>query len=146
MKSFQFPLERVLAWRRTQLEIEEARFGQRQAEMAAVRRQQEQWEALTIRTGQETPRLPGLRGGDLNALALFRLGARHRAAELEKRRIACEQKVEEQRRKFLEARRNARLLERLKERRLEEWTAEYDREVEAQASETFLAQWRPRQA
>ena len=42
---------------------------------------------------------------------------------------------------MLEARRRCRLLERLKERRLAEWTAERDQELEEMAAETYLARW-----
>jgi hypothetical protein len=42
---------------------------------------------------------------------------------------------------MLEARRRCRLLERLKERRLAEWTSARDRELEEVASESFLARW-----
>jgi hypothetical protein len=42
---------------------------------------------------------------------------------------------------MLEARRRCRLLERLKEHRLTEWTAERDREVEEIAAESYLARW-----
>ena len=43
---------------------------------------------------------------------------------------------------MLEARRRCRLLERLKERRLADWTAERNRQLEEVASESFLARWR----
>jgi hypothetical protein len=42
---------------------------------------------------------------------------------------------------MLEARRRCRLLERLKERRKGEWDIAFNRELEAVAAESFLAQW-----
>ena len=42
---------------------------------------------------------------------------------------------------MLEARRRCRLLERLKDRRLAEWSKARDRELEELASESFLARW-----
>jgi hypothetical protein len=47
---------------------------------------------------------------------------------------------------MLEARRRCRLLERLKERRLTEWTAGRDHELEEIAAESYLARWSRRQA
>ena len=41
---------------------------------------------------------------------------------------------------MLEARRHCRLLERLKERRLAEWKAACDHEMDELASESYLAQ------
>ena len=45
---------------------------------------------------------------------------------------------------MLEARRRCRLLERLKERRLAEWTTARDHEVEEIAAESYLARWSQR--
>ena len=42
---------------------------------------------------------------------------------------------------MLEARRRCRLLEKLKERRLAEWRAAAEREIEALAAEAFLTRW-----
>jgi hypothetical protein len=42
---------------------------------------------------------------------------------------------------MLEARRRFRLLERLKERRHEDWRLARDRELEELASESYLARW-----
>jgi hypothetical protein len=42
---------------------------------------------------------------------------------------------------MLEARRRSRLLDRLRERRLEEWEATRDKELDEIASESYLAQW-----
>ena len=47
---------------------------------------------------------------------------------------------------MLEARRRCRLLERLKERRLAEWTTARDRELDELASESYLAKWNRQQA
>jgi hypothetical protein len=42
---------------------------------------------------------------------------------------------------MLEARRHFRLLERLKQRRLEDWRLAGDKELEELASESYLARW-----
>jgi hypothetical protein len=42
---------------------------------------------------------------------------------------------------MLEARRRFRLLERLKQRRLEDWRLAGDKELEELASESYLARW-----
>jgi len=44
----------------------------------------------------------------------------------------------------VEAQRRARLLEKLRGRRLEEWRMAGDREMENFAGEAFLARWRKR--
>jgi hypothetical protein len=55
--------------------------------------------------------------------------------------LEAAQKLAEQQKLMLEARRRCRLLERLKERRFTEWTATRDREVEEIAAESYLARW-----
>jgi hypothetical protein len=45
---------------------------------------------------------------------------------------------------MLEARRRLRLLERLKDRRMAEWRAARDKELEELASESYLAKWQRR--
>ena len=88
MTPFRFRLEKVLTWRRMQLELEEIKF--RQVSAAVV--------------------------------------------ELDRARAALEN----------EARRHCRLLERLKERRLEEWEAAFARELEDLAADSHLAALAPR--
>jgi hypothetical protein len=46
--------------------------------------------------------------------------------------------------RIVEARRRARLLEKLRGRRLEEWRIAGEREMENFAAEAFLARWQPR--
>jgi hypothetical protein len=49
--------------------------------------------------------------------------------------------VETQQQTMLEARRRCRLLERLKERRMAEWTVARDHELDDIAAESYLARW-----
>ncbi len=66
--------------------------------------------------------------------------------DLKQRQLAeavrqCEQRLAAQRKRWTEARRRCRLLEKLKERRRAEYDYEMNRELESLASETFLARW-----
>jgi hypothetical protein len=141
MTSFRFSLERALEWRTAQLEVEEARFRERAAALAAAERARTEMEASAHRTELEVRSWNPKSGVDLAALGSFRLYARSRADELARERAACARALAEQETRMLEARRRCRLLERLKARRLAEWTAARDRELEEMASESYLAQW-----
>ena len=141
MKAFRFPLEKALGWRRTQLEVEENRFKQQGAALAAVDQARAQLDDSSRRAEAYVRRQGGLDGSDLAALVGFLRKVRATEKELAARRLESEQRLAELQREMLEARRRCRLLERLKERRLEEWRTEADRETEAMASESFLAQW-----
>jgi len=141
MTSFRFRLERVLELRRTQLEVEEAGYRERAAELAALDRSRAEVEAAGIRAEIEVREWSPVSGHELAALGSFRLHVRAREADLAVRRMACVRKLDEQRKAMLEARRRCRLLERLRERRLEEWQAESNRELEELAAESYLARW-----
>ena len=141
MKTFHFPLERVLDWRRTQLEIEEARFRQAATTLAAVDHARAELAAGLVRAECEVRRAQAVSGIDLAALSAYRARARHESARLEGKRTECARALADRQAAMLEARRRLRLLERLKERRVAEWKAARDREVEETASESYLAQW-----
>jgi hypothetical protein len=141
MIRFQFRLQKVLDWRRTQLEIEEAKFRHTAAALGAVDRARAELQAAAIHTECEVRRWVAIGGSDLGALAEYRGHVRSEEARLAARREACARAAAAQQAAMLEARRRCRLLEKLRERRLAEWKAASDREVEEMAAESFLAQW-----
>ncbi len=141
MKSFHFRLEKVLEWRRTQLELEENNFRKQVAALAELDRQAAEIEAAGKRSESIVRAWNPVAGSELEALDRFRLHVKNRELEMQvpreeaRRRLAAQQQV------MLEARRRLRLLEKLKERRLAEWRAECNKELEEMASESFLARW-----
>ncbi len=146
MTTFRFPLQKVLDWRQTQLELAEARFQQKVAALAAIDRAFAEMEASGIRAEVEVRRWDPLSGRDLAALGRFRLLVQSREKQISLQRAECRRELAVRKTAMLEARRRCRLLERLKERRLAEWTWARDRELEAVAAESFLARWARRRA
>lgn len=141
MNSFRFPLQKVLDWRHTQLELEEARFKQQLAALAALDGQRAELEAAGIKTEIQVRDWSPLDGRDLTALGNFRLSVKQKEEQIDARRRECRSRLEAQQSAMLEARRRCRLLERLKDRRLAEWQSAHDHELEQLASESFLAKW-----
>ena len=141
MTRFHFPLQRVLDWRRTQLELEEAKLRQRSAELAAVDHARAELQAGAVHTEYEVRRWAQVGGSDLGALAAYRARVHAEETQLHARRTECTRALAEQQVSMLEARRRCRLLERLKERRLAEWKAAAERELDEVASDSYLAQW-----
>jgi len=141
MTTFRFPLQKVLDWRRTQLELAEARFQRQIAALAAIDRAYAEMEASGIRAEVEVRRWDPLAGRDLAALGRFRLLVQSREKQMALQRAECQRELAVRKSAMLEARRRCRLLERLKERRRAEWQAASDREVEEVAAESFLAGW-----
>jgi len=141
MTGFRFPLKRVLDWRRTQLELEEARYKQQTAELAALNRARAEMEAAGIRAEVQVREWNPVAGRDLAALGAFRQKVKSREAEVALRRVECARRLDEQQKVMLEARRRYRLLEKLEERRLTEWREARDRELDDLAAESYLAKW-----
>ena len=141
MTSFRFPLKRVLDWRRTQLELEEARYKQQAAELAALDRARAEIEASGIRAEVQVRQWSAVAGSDLAALDAFRRRVKSREAEIANRRVEFARKLAERQKTMLEARRRCRLLERLEERRFAEWREARDRELDELAAESYLAKW-----
>jgi len=141
MTRFHFRLQKVLEWREKQLELEEVRFKQSIAELAGLEKARS--EITAAETGAETElrKSAAVSGQDLAALAGYRRFAQARLRQLAAARIEAEKRLAAQQKTMLEARRLCRLLESLKERRLADWQAALDKEVDELAAESHLAKW-----
>jgi len=139
MTAFRFRLEKVLAWRRTELDLAEAAFRREAAALAGLDRLAAELEARGIRAEVEVRDWQTLAGRDLAALSGFRVYLERRGRELAQQRDAQARKLAECRQALLEARRRCRLLERLRERRLADWQAAESRELQQTAAESYLA-------
>jgi len=143
VKRFAFPLERVLRWRRTQAELEEARLAELMAELARVRREMAALQRELA--GGEQALVAAARKGEamdpraLAALDDFRRYVRRRRDRLRRSEAEIEWRISEQRKAALEARRRAKVLEKYREKRLEEWRLAADQEANRLADELYLA-------
>ena len=141
MKSFLFPLQKALDLRTRQLELEEVCYKKHLAEVAELDRKRAEVEASGMRAEVQVRSWSPVGAGDLTALGNFRLRARKLEEQIRLRKVEAVKQMEEQFQVMLEARRRCRLLEKLKGRRLEEWTAARDHELEEIAAESYLSRW-----
>jgi flagellar export protein FliJ len=141
MTAFRFRLERVMEWRRTELALAENRFEQQSAAVAALDRTRAALDASAIRAEMSLREWPKIEAGDLAALDAFRRHVAIRRAALAVSRGEAQRDLDARRAVMLEARRRFRLLERLRDRRLEEWRLSFDRELDQLASESYLAKF-----
>jgi flagellar export protein FliJ len=141
MKDFRFPLERVLEWRRIELDLEQARFEQQMMEVTELDSERANIEAAGIRSEIEVRAWGPLTGNDLTALAAFRRHVIGKEKQIEARCEEARRKLEIRKSAMIEARRRCELLERLKRRRLGEWQTAADRELEELAAESYLARF-----
>jgi len=141
MTRFHFRLQKVLEWREKQLEVEDIRLKQQIARVAGLDQARAEIESAGLQAETELRSLAAVSGQELAALAGFRQFVKSRAIQIAAQRAEALKQLEAQQNAVLEARRRCRLMERLKERRLAEWQAACDRELDALASESFLANW-----
>lgn len=141
MTAFRFRLDKVMAWRQRQLELAEVDFRREAGVLSEMDRVAAELEASGIRAEVEVREWRHIEGRDLAALSGFRVYLERRAKELAARRVEQARKLAECERAMLEARRRCRLLERLRDRRLAEWTSASAAESEQIASESYLARF-----
>lgn len=145
MKRYRFNLERVRQFRHGQMELEEAALRRLFAELEGIRARQARL-ARQVEAEAAVVRSAEVRAEQLSFLDAFREFAKAEAGRLAGEERACRERIDRQRERLVEARRAYRLLEKLRERGWAEWQAEFDRELENQAGELYLAQWPRRRA
>jgi flagellar export protein FliJ len=133
MKTFRFRLDRVLDWRRTELGMEETRLKQLHAARAALDSEKAALQESRDQAGRDLLARPRVDGADLRLLSDYGAAVKRLSARVDEKRRENQQAVAAQQQKLLEARRRLRLLEKLKDRRLEEWKYETERQMEADA-------------
>lgn len=138
MKSFQFPLEKVLAFRKRQWEAEAAIL-----ESLIANRAHLESERRRVETSMEEAvnQLAGAAWVSSESVAEFRLAhasSREAVREIATQLASLHAKIVEQQRAFLDARRNYELVARLREKRYAEWLKDVNRQEEADATESYL--------
>ncbi len=141
MKRFAFPLERVLALRRQQLQVEESKLETILADRRLLVRQRlEIQERVRISAAEVLSKLI-VETIELQALQGFRAFSTARETALGTQIADCDTRAAEQRIRISEVRRSQKLIEKLRERHLTQWQAAFQKELEEQAAESFLARW-----
>jgi flagellar FliJ protein len=141
MARFQFSLEKVLRWRAVELTGEEAKLKALVQEQLHLQTQLAEVSSERSKLISSLGNIPDLRGDDLRTLTACGLRLRRNAENLAQRLLQCSRELAKQRKKYSEAKRRVRLLEELRDRRLEEWKYEEAVLLEELASESFLANW-----
>ena len=140
MRRFEFRLEGALRWRRSQLELEEVKLRRLFAELAAIHANLRELDAAQ---GPERTSVhdPAATPGERTGLDEWLRWARGERTRLVAQAADCERRIVEQRGRVVEARRVAELLDKLRRRKLGEWTRELNKEVEEMAAEAHAARW-----
>ena len=142
MSTFQFPLQRVLSWRETQLSIEEADLDRLRFELRTVETALEDLVSREAIENEVIQAARSLSGAELAGLAHAREWMVSEKKRIQSRIADCLRGIELRTAAVTEARRKVRLMERLKERRRVSWTQEANRGLEELASDSAIAAWR----
>jgi hypothetical protein len=142
MPGFVFRLQRVLQWRRTTLTLEQSRLENLRAQERAVETARRDLIDNRLRQQRQVAEASAVTGRDLADLEAFRAWAAREEAALAARAAALQRALAEQAARVFSADRDVRLVERLKERRREAWTAEEERRIEEMANESATSEWR----
>lgn len=139
MKKFAFSLEQVLAWRQTQTRIEEAALDRLHTDLRALDQQQAHLDQSLRDACDSLLKRSSSTPAEIAALEYFRANSTGQAAQIAKLRANLEHKIAQQVQVIAERRRDALLLERLRERKFKEWQASLSREVEQIAEESHIS-------
>jgi flagellar FliJ protein len=143
MKPFRFPLDRVLEWRREELETEQAALRALHAERERLQARRRWLEESLEAERRALVASATVESQALEALESWKVWVRGEFQRLGSLAQELERRIAVQRFKTLEAQRKVKLLERLREKAFQRWTAELNRELENFAAEAYLARWRP---
>ena len=141
MKRFQFPLERVRRWRAGQAALEELKLEQLREQQARLEEEKRSIQRERANSERDVLGRQVMEATELQNLDAFRVHARDKIREFENRERQAAAQIEQQGQRVMEARRNAELLERLKQEAGAAWQRASDREQESLATELYLAQW-----
>jgi hypothetical protein len=137
MKAFHFRLDQAMRWRSTQIEVERARVSLASQLVRHIQGEIGNHEAALL-AGSEQLSTGGSMGASLAPWAVFQDRARREIKALESKAAEAEKALAVQMQFLTEANRRLQLLENLKQAAQAQWKAEFSRELEAFAGETYL--------
>ncbi|MDQ2899178.1 MAG: hypothetical protein M3Y07_05175 [Acidobacteriota bacterium] len=146
MKSFAFPLEKALHWRRAQLNLEQVRAQAIAGKIVELAKRREDLRNERSSAERHILEAKTVEGAELAAIGAFHSIAAKRDSALCEQSVNRERELSEQRGKLVEAQRKVKLLETLRQKRLAQWNSEVAREQEQFAGEAFLARWHAKKA
>lgn len=141
MAPFRFRLQRVLQWQERICHLEEEKLRQLAAELAETEGKLARLAAERVSIEQEFAGHVTLSPRDLQALAQYRHRAVAERQALEREREGRFAALAGQRDKLLAERRKLQVIEKLRDRALQEHTRAVDREIETVSHESYLSTW-----
>lgn len=139
MKRFEFRLQRVLELRKQQAELERSRLAALAARVHALDQEKQNLTAQLTDATDKVTLAEASYGEDWVALHSFQRHVSSKCAELDLQEKQLAEQIAVQRSVVAESDRRVKLLEKLRAKRLVEWTVGRDQELETLAAESYLA-------
>ncbi|HYP15522.1 MAG TPA: hypothetical protein VEQ63_16460 [Bryobacteraceae bacterium] len=139
MKKFHFPLQSVLKWRELQETQEEARLAVLLASEARLMASANMLRAERTSTARTELAGSGLTGMDFRAAGAYLIGCAARIAQVEAELHQTRSQISKQRARCIDASRQVKLLDILREKQEAVWSREFDLHLEQSAAESYLA-------
>lgn len=141
MPPFRFRLQRVLQWQERICRLEEDKLRNCAADLAETDGKLARLAAERVSIEQEFAGHASLSPRDLQALAQYRRRAAIERLTVEQEREGRLVALAAQREKLLAERRKMQIIEKLRDRALQEHTRAVDREIETVSHESYLSTW-----
>lgn len=144
MKRFRYPLESLMRLKKARLDSELAKIEQFAGAIAQIEQRRLALHKESQSASLAVSSSASVAGWQLGALSRFHRYALDEDRRLVEARLKSQERLEAQRQVVVEAHKQVRILEVLKEKRLAGWRAEADKEQEQLVSEIVITQWNTR--
>jgi len=138
MKRFQFSLERVLTYRRSQADLEQAKLVALEAEASKIRAQMtalnESFQA-EVRSVRPHPT-------DRAELGRYRMVVEGQAIRFHQKLLEKLGQIQKQRELYVKANQSAEVLTKVKTKQKKTWDLELQKELDSLAMDSYLSRWK----
>lgn len=141
MKKFNFPLARVMDFRRMQARVEEIKLEALYAELRAIDTREVALIQQRVQSEKALKAAASVTGFDLELFDTYRQAMKEEQKRMDKARADCRKRIDAQLQVLMVKHREVKLLEHLKDRRFEKWEKEMFKEIDQQADEAYLAKF-----
>jgi flagellar export protein FliJ len=141
MKKFNFPLARVMDFRRMQARVEEVKLEALYAELRAIDTREVALIQEKVQAEKTLKSAKSVIGFDLEVFDSYRVAMKEDQKRMDKARADCRKRIDAQLAVLTAKRRDVKLLEHLKENRFEKWEKEMFKEIDQLAEEAYLAKF-----
>jgi flagellar export protein FliJ len=141
VKKFNFPLARVMDFRRMQARVEEVKLEALYAELRAIDTREVTLIQQKVQAEKTLKSAKSVTGFELEVFDSYRVAMTEDQKRMDKARADCRKRIDAQLAVLTAKRRDVKLLEHLKETRFEKWEKEMFKEIDQQAEEAYLAKF-----